>query len=114
MDFETIKFIALLNNLAEKTKNGYIPFSKATAEDTDCILYDDESTYSNGHPIVCDTCINEIHHDIVDTYNEIYDPRGIIIRLVIEGEEAFINITCIYDESIDIVVENGRWYSTIL
>ena len=114
MDFETIKFIALLNNLAEKTKNGYIPFSKATTKNKNCILYDDESTYSNGHPIVCDTCINEIHHDIVDTYNEIYDPRGIIIRLVIEGEEAFINITCIYDESIDIVVENGRWYSTIL
>lgn len=32
MDFETIKFISLLNQLAEKSKNGYIPFSKATAK----------------------------------------------------------------------------------
>lgn len=71
MDFETIKFISLLNQLAEKSKNGYIPFSKATAKNKNCILYDDESTYSNGHPIVCDTCIDEIHHDIIDTYNEI-------------------------------------------
>lgn len=114
MDLETIKFIALLNDLAEKTKNGYIPFSKATTKNKNCILYDDESTYSNGHPIVCDTCIDEIHHDIVDTYNEIYDPEGIVIRLVIEDDEAFINITCIYDESIDIVVDNGKWYNTIL
>lgn len=52
MDFETIKFISLLNQLAEKSKNGYIPFSKATAKNKNCILYDDESTYSNGHPIV--------------------------------------------------------------
>lgn len=109
MDFETIKFISLLNQLAEKSKNGYIPFSKATAKN--CILYDDESTYSNGHPIVCDTCIDEIHHDIIDTYNEIYDPEGIVIRLVIEGEESFINITCKYDTSINIVVDNGTWYT---
>lgn len=92
MDFETIKFISLLNQLAEKSKNGYIPFSKATAKNKNCILYDDESTYSNGHPIVCDTCIDEIHHDIIDTYNE-------------------INITCKYDTSINIVVDNGTWYT---
>lgn len=96
MDFETIKFISLLNQLAEKSKNGYIPFSKATAKNKNCILYDDESTYSNGHPIVCDTCIDEIHHDIIDTY---------------EGEESFINITCKYDTSINIVVDNGTWYT---
>ena len=65
----------------------------------------------NGHPIVCDTCIDEIHHDIIDTYNEIYDPEGIVIRLVIEGEESFINITCKYDTSINIVVDNGTWYT---
>ena len=41
MDFETIKFISLLNELAEKTQNGYIPFSKATSENSDCILYDE-------------------------------------------------------------------------
>lgn len=111
MDFETIKFISLLNQLAEKSKNGYIPFLKATAKNKNCILYDDESTYSNGHPIVCDTCIDEIHHDIIDTYNEIYDPEGIVIRLVIEGEESFINITCKYDTSINIVVDNGTWYT---
>lgn len=111
MDFETIKFISLLNQLAEKSKNGYIPFSKATAKNKNCILYDDESTYSNGHPIVCDTCIDEIHHDIIDTYNEIYDPEGIVIRLVIEGEGSFINITCKYDTSINIVVDNGTWYT---
>lgn len=111
MDFETIKFISLLNQLAEKSKNGYIPFSKATAKNKNCILYDDESTYSNGHPIVYDTCIDEIHHDIIDTYNEIYDPEGIVIRLVIEEEESFINITCKYDTSINIVVDNGTWYT---
>lgn len=38
MDFETIKFISLLNQLAEKSKNGYIPFSKATAKNKNCIL----------------------------------------------------------------------------
>ena len=111
MNFETIKFISLLNQLAEKSKNGYIQFSKATAKNKNCILYDDESTYSNGHPIVCDTCIDEIHHDIIDTYNEIYDPEGIVIRLVIEGEESFINITRKYDTSINIVVDNGTWYT---
>lgn len=76
MDFETIKFISLLNELAEKTKNGYIPFSKATSEN-----------------------------------NEIYDPEGIVIRLVIEDDEPFINITSKYDKDVNIVVESGRWYT---
>ena len=111
MDFETIKFISLLNQLAEKSKNGYVPFSEAAPEDKDCILYDNESTYSNGHPIVCDTCMDEIHHDIVNTYNEIYDPEGIVIRLVIVDDEPFINITCKYDSDINIIVENGKWYT---
>lgn len=111
MDFETIKFISLLNELAEKTQNGYIPFSKATSENIDCILYDETETYSNGYPIILDTCMDEIHHDIIDTYNEIYDPEGIVIRLVIEDGEPFINITSKYDKDVNIVVESGRWYT---
>mgnify|MGYP007100872873 CR=1 FL=1 len=95
MDFETIKFISLLNELAEKTKNGYIPFSKATSENIDCILYDETETYSNGYPIILDTCMDEIHHDIIDT----------------EDDEPFINITSKYDKDVNIVVESGRWYT---
>ena len=112
MDFETIKFISLLNELAEKTKNGYIPFSKATLpENANCILYDETQTYSNGYPVILHTCIDENHHDIIDTYNEIYEPEGIIIRLVIEDDEPFINITSKYDKDVNIVVESGRWYT---
>ena len=114
MDFETIRFISVLNQLAEKTKNGYIPFSQATAEDTNCIMYDDTTKYSNGYPIILDAFIDENHHDIIDTYNNIYAQKGIIIRLVIVDEEPFVNITSEYNQNIDIVIEGGKWYNTII
>ena len=47
---KTIKFIGVLNMLADMSKNGIRPFSTATVADKDSLLYDDENPIEFGEP----------------------------------------------------------------
>ena len=107
LNFETIEFIGLLNELAEKTKMGFFPFSKATAEQEDGILYDDKNKGNNGeYPVIANYSINELHHDIISLYSENYRAT---VNAVIDDEEAYITIVFDTTDMI-IIVEGGRWY----
>jgi hypothetical protein len=68
----TIELIYLLNELAKRTKLGFIPFSEVTDKtDRNLIPYVDKDGY--GEPIgaiVSDMDVNEVHHDIIHTYND--------------------------------------------
>lgn len=107
LNFETIEFIGLLNELAEKTNAGFYPFSKATAEQEDGILYDDTNKENNGkYPVIANYTINELHHDIISLYSENYRAT---VNAVIDDEEAYITIVFDTTDMI-IIVEGGRWY----
>lgn len=71
---------------------------------TDPEKYDGFLIYdkSNGK-VVCDTCVDELHSDIV-SYYDFFD--GVDIR-VIEDDGIFVDVD--FGRS-SIVVENGRWY----
>lgn len=100
-DYSSVFIIGMLNELAEKTENGIIDFDTYV---TDPEKYDGFLIYdkSNGM-VVCDTCVDELHSDIV-SYYDFFD--GVDIR-VIEDDDSVVDVN--FGRS-SIVVENGRWY----
>ena len=129
IDFETVRFLGILNKLARKTKNPFIAFSDICHDDyegvyiheneeldyRECIIYDDKKgepdnrgDNSMSYPIVLDMCVDELHHDIVSYYDEsymCYEPH----LIVIDDKNIFIEITRPYDNE-SIIIENGEWY----
>lgn len=72
INIETVSFIAMLNELAEKEQNGIREFKEATSENKDdCIFYDATSCSRRGedgalmYRVIGFGFIDEIHHDIV-------------------------------------------------
>lgn len=57
---KTVKFIGFLNELAKMSANGIRPFSTATTQDKDVLLYDDK------HPIETEKSICIGRHNNID------------------------------------------------
>ncbi len=106
--FKNARFISMLNLLAEKTTNGYIGFSKAKYDEFDTMIIYDDAEDSIGE-IVMDKCVDEEHHDIVDTYDYYVEGINYEVRYMQneEGEE-YLEVTNDYNDCI--VIENGYWY----
>lgn len=66
-DYAPVFIIGMLNSFAEMTENGIIDFDTYV---TDPEKYDGFLIYdkSNGK-VVCDTCVDELHSDIVSYYD---------------------------------------------
>lgn len=126
---KTISFIGFLNMLAEMSKNGIRPFSTATAKDKDCLLYDDKNLIEKGessvigdreyledssYPLIADSLIDSIHHDIISTWTEIYAHEGIKIVAKAGGEGTpYIDVTAKGNNEFCIVIEDGCWYNAM-
>ena len=72
INVETIKFIKMLDRLANLEKDGIFEFKKATQNDVKSskVFYDEKSKDSNGnYRVVMDMCVIDdpgcIHHDII-------------------------------------------------
>lgn len=108
LNFQTIEFIGLLNELAEKTKVGFFPFSKVTFEQGDGILYDDNNKDNNGkYPVIANYSMDELHNDIISLYSD--ENYGAVINAVVDNEEPYIIITFEANDMV-VIVEGGRWY----
>lgn len=108
----TIKFISRLNDLAKRSKNGIHPFSTATKEQKNGLLYDDSKTFGDVHPLVADCLIDDEHHDIISTFTQMYDADGIVIGVKVEDDNAYVSVTSRNDPELSIVIENGIWYQS--
>lgn len=115
---QTVKFIGFLNMLAEKSENGIRPFSTAIVQDKDGLLYDDKNPIEIGdidedssYPLVADSIIDELHHDIISTWTQVYAADGIEVVVMAGDGEPWISITSKYDDDFCIVVGNGIWYN---
>ena len=106
IDIKTIMIINMLNELAEMTKNGIYPFSLATKEQEDAVLYDDEN---DKNPVLADYLIDEEHHDVISTYSQLFEDEGVSINVVLEDKVPYIDVT-FGDNEMSIVIENGKWY----
>ena len=106
IDFETVRFTKMLDELAALTASDIKPFSEATQESwrsRECLFYDDKTL---GFPIVCDALIDELHHDIISYYSG----EDFTVKLICEDDdEPFIEVMSA-DKKYAIVVEDGAWY----
>lgn len=108
---ETIQFIALLNELAEKSENGIHPFSTVSHQLKECLLYDDSQVFQGVHPLVADYLVDNEHDDIISTYTEMYDEEGMVIGVKRDEDEAYVSVTSRKDPDFCIVIEDGIWYT---
>ena len=122
---QTVTFIGFLNMLAEKSKNGICPFSTATAQDKEGLLYDDKNPIEDGesmqldedipaaspYSLVANSLIDELHHDIISTWTQIYAAYRINVVAMVGDGEPWISVTSDEDDDFYIVVENGAWYN---
>lgn len=113
INVETIKFVNMLNELAELSANGIEGFSKATSENLHTkLFYDDISSDENRlFRIVLDAYINDnpecVHHDIVGCYDS-YTNEYTIRAVVDEGFEPYI-LVHLSESGEEIEIENGSW-----
>ena len=113
INLETIKFIGMLERLAELSENGIEPFENAT-EDTygNLIFYDSRHLEGeDGFKVVGEACIVDdpkcYHHDIVSYYDSrILEYK---MRVKIDEDGAYICIEFLFSDDI-IIIENGTWY----
>lgn len=109
---ETIQFIALLNELAEKSQNGIHPFSTVAKQFKECLLYDDSQVFQGVHPLVEDYMVDDGQGTIISTYTEMYDEEGMVIGVKRdEDDEAYVSVTSRKDPDFCIVIEDGIWYT---
>lgn len=112
VDFETIIFLDLLNDLVRRSKDGIHPFSSAT-RDYVGLLYDDSKPLGeNKYPLVEDCIMIPGHEDIVSTYVDWYNNDGIDIVAVVNAQEEESYVLIILNDNPEqrIIVEDGEWY----
>lgn len=120
---DTIKFIAFLDELAGSSENGIYPFSTATNEQKNGLLYDDKRPIykalhndkldnDDKYTLIADCLIDNEHHDVISTYTQMYDADDIVIEVVVNEEEndVYVSVTSRNDPDFCIVIEDGRWY----
>lgn len=113
IDFETVRFIKMLDELAELSKNEIIPFSKMTSIlKDDHICYDENNKNANGtYKMPLDMCLACDHHDIICYYDDYVESDNFIIGVRIDeyDNSKFVDVVCL-DSDYSIVIENGKWY----
>lgn len=122
INLETVKFINDLNQLAEQSQYGILPFSTFNdwEERRNYLFYDDESPKkidSNliSYPLISSFYIDELHHNIVSTWTSDYNGLApialeFVVHIDKEEEAPYIAIKSEEDESFYIVIEGGQWY----
>lgn len=113
INLETIKFVRMLEEFAELSKNGIESFENATESTFRAkVFYDVETINSDNECLVVwDACIVDdqecYHHDVVSYYE---DTLEYTIRVVIdENSVPYISVKLKISEEL-IVVEDGKWY----
>lgn len=110
INIETIKFIKLLDELAEMSSNGIESFEKANQDNhRDKIFYDEKSKDGKGgYRIVLDSFVRDDHHDIKSFYDSLSNEYDIKV-IINEVGSPCVKIAFIKSEE-EIVIENGVWY----
>lgn len=114
INVETIKFVNMLNQMAELTKNPILPFDEANEQNADDnIFYDLESKDEDGgYMVVCDKCIVDdpqcYHHDIISYCGSDNLEYRVRVRIY-DDDPPYIEIKLLLSEEF-LVVENGGWY----
>lgn len=110
INFATIKFMKMLDQLAEMTKGGYITFSdyikNKDVDKYEVVIYDESN-----NRIVLDSLVDDLHDDIISYFDDLDDNEYSAKVIFDEDEEErpFIEVLSKNDEYC-IVIEEGKWY----
>lgn len=119
IDADTIWFIGFLKELAEKSEEGFIPFSKASKEDVAKIMYDDSQVLheypdvllgAKEYPLVLESVIGE--HQQVITSTENWGKTDISVSVIAcedQMDESYIAIE-FEDQDWIIFIQDGEWW----
>lgn len=113
IEFETVRFIKMLDELAKLSKNEIIPFREMTSiREENHICYDENSQNSNGtYKIPLEMCLICDHHDIICYYDDYVKSDDVIIGVSVDecDNSKFVSVVCL-DSDYSIVIQNGEWY----
>ena len=114
INIQTVKFMKLIEDLKELSRNGIKPFSECTENNkNEYVFYDEKATNSDGTYKIClDICVCKGHHDIISYYEHYKGDRNAVDEFIYgialdESGSSYINIKMSASE--DIVIENGNW-----
>lgn len=114
INIQTVKFMKMLDELAELTNDDFTEFEDLTQEqiEYECgIIYDKNNRNKNGgYKVVLDLLIDGEHHDIVSYFESYCDCSGYTVSVMEDEENSddkWIQVD-IDDECI--VIERGQWY----
>ena len=116
INVETIRFMRMLDELAELTKEGIDDFANATEENVHSkVFYDPETIDEEGrYRVVWGTCVIDEpgceHHDVYSYYDSYVEDGTYDVKVVFDEEvnDYYVLVTFpnLYDE---IVIEDGKW-----
>ena len=114
INVETIKFVNMLNELAELSKNGIVPFVEANEENKATKIFFDQNSHdqNGGYKVVLDSRVidepDTYHHDIVSYYdsgNFEYQIRAYISK----DSTPYVSVNLLISGDI-IIIQDGTWY----
>lgn len=98
---ETIRVVGYLNELAEKTRHGFMKFSEVTpSSEVKGIVYDD----SGDNEVVLDMIVDEMHHDIVSFYEDVIGGATFVIE---DDTGTYVQVGLPRGF---VIIEDGHWY----
>ena len=133
VNLETVKFINILNELATLSLTEAVSFSKVvrdaakslpsvdekrrlvyvdSAEDVD--EYEDICLRYKSYPIVSNMFVDELHDDIISTYDDMFSNEFTFRYIVREymdtnKQETYVEVKQLGNEYDVILIENGEW-----
>lgn len=107
INVETIKFVKMLDELAERSKNGIEPFENATHDNLwEKVFYDPTAKDEEGYKVVLDALISDDERDL----RAYYENSEYAVRVEIdELSNISINIKLLLSED-TIIIKNGAWW----
>ena len=115
INVETVMFMKMLEELCERSKGGYAPFSEATSSTVHSkVFYDETRGDENGYPIALMTLVDDDldgdHHDIISYYESYTDNDDEYLVRVYEYDEGKFEIQISFLLSgIMISIDDGEW-----
>ena len=107
INIETIKFVKMLDELAERSKNGIEPFENATRDNLwEKVFYDPTAKDEEGYKVVFDALISDYESDL----RAYYEDSEYAVRVKIdEVSNISLNVHLLLSED-TIIIENGVWW----
>lgn len=114
INIQTVKFMKMLEELAELTTDEFTAFEDLTQEqiEGECgIIFDQKNRNENGgYRVVLDMLIDEDRHDIFSYFEDYCDCEGYSVSVMEDEENPDDKWIQVDIDGESIVVENGVWY----